>query len=138
MSANILANPDATFVEADVKTALKPGTIVNYGTGGDAGVLVGAAANAGGLLMVLDMSPMNGGGIDTDYTAGDTARAERLVSGKTYNARSAAAAYAAGDAVQVGANNALSAHSGSNPVAGYVAVAKTTTSSDPFLTFYAA
>ena len=137
MSANILANADATYVEAPVASALKPGVIVAYDS---AGKLAGVAANGGAntLLMVLDMDPMSGDGIDSDYTANDTGRAERLIPGNLYNARSAAAAYTVGQAIQVGANNAVSDHSGSNPVVGYVATAKTTTSSDPFVSFYAA
>lgn len=135
MPKNILANADATYVEAPVAAALTPGAVVAYDSNGK---LAGAAANAGGLLMILDMDPMGGGGIDDAYTADNTGRAERLITGNAYNARSAAATYAVGAAVQVGANNALSAHSGSNPVVGYVATGKTTTSSDPFLHIYAA
>ena len=140
MSENILANPDATYVEGIVGAALKPGALVTYGTSGDtAGEFVATAANAGDdkLLMVLDMDPMTGGGLDTSYTANDTGRAERLVAGKTYNVRSTAAAYTVGQAVQAGAG-VVSAHSGTNRAVGYVAKAKTTTSSDPFLTIYAA
>lgn len=144
MSVNILANPDATHVEALVKTALKPGNIVTFGTGGDAGKFVGAAANAGGFLLVLDMDPMGGGGIETAYTADNTARAERLIPGKTYNVRipSTAATYEVGSSIQVGANSEAVAQSGTHPVVGYVAEKKVvdanTASTDLFVTFFAA
>ena len=120
---------DVDFAEAEVKTALKPGAVVTYGTGSDAGVFVAAETGDNNKqLFVLGLNPMNNGGVEDAYTAGDTAIGHALVGGKRRSARMAAATYTAGQALMVTASGVLGAHNGTNRVVAHAYEAATTTS----------
>ena len=143
MAKNILANPDATYMEAPIAAALKPGSLVKFDNNGEFVATVANDGGGAGMVMVLDMDPMGGGGIETAYTvpaSGDknTARAERLISGKGYQVRTTAGTFSLGEAIKAGAGAAQETSGNTNPVIGYALEAKTTTSSDPFLYIVAA